>query len=209
MDTMTLLNTSTISWPTSPAEAERQAAAYLPLHGSRTDLLPRPWPTSQDEEPFPKPTTVLRELTTWLSKVGPQPITSVPQCTQQWLMEIPPSHVVMRAGIPWLQAHNEALWPSVAVADLLSLWETVRRGQPTPFTVPAVQEAVELWTIYQAMRTHVHAAIGHVAKTQGLLPNPDPVVVDALIAAWRDRLGTGKAEGRKSLSVGMRLSDED
>ena len=195
METMTLLSTSTRNWPTNTAEAERQAAAYLPLHGSRTDLLPRPWPTS-DEEPFPKPTTVLRELTTWLSKVGPQPITSVPECTHRWLAEIPPSHGVMRAGIPWLQEHQDGLWPSVAVADLLSMWESVRHGQPTPFIVPAVQEAVELWTIYQAMRTHVHAAIGHVAKTQGLLPNPDPVVVDALIAAWRDRLGTNsEAQG--------------
>lgn len=183
MDTLTL----TQNWPINAAEAERQAAAYLPLHGSRTDLLPRPWPTPAKEK-FPKPATVLRELTGWFARVGPQPLTTVPECARRWLMDILPSHVVMRAGLSWLQERQEDLWPSVAVADLLAMWESVQHGQPTPFAVPAVQEAVELWVIYQAMRTHVHSAIGHVAKAQGLLPSAEPVVVDALIAAWRERL---------------------
>lgn len=186
METMTL-NTSTFRWPINADEAERQAAAYLPLHGARKDLLPHPWPTPTEEK-FPKPTTVLRELTSWFARVGPQPITTIPTCTQRWLTEIPPSHGVMCKGLTWLQEHQEDLWPSVAVADLLAMWESVQHGRSTPFAVPAVQEAVELWMIYQAMRTHVHAAIGHVAKTQGLLPSADPEVLDALIAAWKEQL---------------------
>ena len=31
-------------WPRDEATAERQAAAYLPLQGTKSTLLPQPWP---------------------------------------------------------------------------------------------------------------------------------------------------------------------
>jgi len=172
-------------WPSEAQAAERQAASYLPLRGSRTDLLPEPWPTDKG---FPKPATALRSITAWFAQNGPQPMTAVPNCTDRWLSEIPKSHEIMHNGVDWLRQQGSALWPSLAVADLLAMWEAGQRGEPSPFSVPAVRDAVELWTIYQAIRAHVHAAIGKVAKEQGLLPSADPTTIDALVTAWRERI---------------------
>ena len=177
--------TSTRNWPTNEIDAERQAAAYLPLQGNRSDLLPSRWPNPKEEK-FPKPATVLRELTAWFARHGPQPMTTIPQCTQRWLTEIPPTHGVMQAGVSWLQSQNEALWPSVAVANLLAMWDSVRHGQPSPFTVPAVQDAVRLWTIDQDMRKHAHEAVQKVYQITHQVPLIDETMLDAMIAVWRE-----------------------
>jgi len=113
---------------------------------------------------------------------------SPPTCTTRWLASIPDSHQVMQNGLPWLTAHQTDLWPSVAIADLLAMWAAVEHGVDDPFTVPAVRDAVELWTIYQAIRQHVHAAVSKVAKEQQLLPTADPATIDALITTWRERI---------------------
>lgn len=160
--------TLTRSWPHDPQTAERQAAAYLPLHGNRIDRLPRPWP---EAEGFPKPGTVLRELTAWFTQAGPQSMPEIPRCTAEWLSSIPVTHTVMLTGVPWLQDHREALWPSVAVANLLAMFAAVQHGQDSPFVVSAVQDAVAQWLIFQAIRTHVHAAISRVAKLRSGRPN--------------------------------------
>lgn len=181
-----MTQTLTRVWPTNPASAERQAAAYLPLRGSRIDLLPTAWP---DTEGFPKPATVLRELTAWFAQVGPQPMVSIPDCVEQWLTSIPATHTVMLVGVPWLREQGDALWPTVAVANLIAMYEAIQHGGENPFVVTAVQDAVEQWMIFQAIRTHLHAAIGRVAKQQGVLPSSEPQVLDALITAWQAQLG--------------------
>ncbi len=55
--------TATRNWPTNEIDAERQAAAYLPLQGTKSTLLPQPWP--QQDPGFPGLSTVLRSLTQW------------------------------------------------------------------------------------------------------------------------------------------------
>lgn len=188
-----------IAWPTDEAAAQRQAAAYLPLHGNRTDVLPAPWPQGTATAPFPTPRVVWRELTAWFGRVGPQPMVAVPALTPRWLAEIPPTHTVMHAGIPWLRTQGPALWPAVAVGNLLAMYEAIQQGQESRFVVPAVQDAVAQWLIFQAMRTYLHEAVGRVVKERGMLPSADPAVVEALIQAWRERLGP-TAQSPASLS---------
>ena len=74
-------------WPRDEATAERQAAAYLPLQGTKSTLLPQPWP--QQDPGFPGLSTVLRSLTQWFRQRDLQPLCQVPQLTNQWLRSIP------------------------------------------------------------------------------------------------------------------------
>ena len=196
MDAMTL-NTSTFRWPTNEIDAERQAAAYLPVHGTRSDGLPSPWPTDKE---FPKPGTVLRSLTQWFRQTGPQPLGDVPSLTNQWLTGIPASHHVMRNGLPWLHKHQVELWPAVAVTALLAKWDAVQHGQESPFAVPAVQDAVRLWTIDQDIRQHVHEAVQKVAQATHQVPVIDEHVIESLITTWRDVLDPKPANAVATLT---------
>ncbi len=119
-----------IAWPTDESAAQR-LAVYLPLHGTRVDLLPGPWPEPAaaafpETAKFPKPRMVLRELTAWFGRMGPQPMAAVPALTQTWLSPVPNTHPIMQAGVPWLRQHSAALWPAVAVTNLLAMYEAIQ-----------------------------------------------------------------------------------
>ncbi len=74
--------------------------------------------------------------------------------------------------------------------------------------VPAVQDAVEHWLIFQAIRTHIHEAVGRVVKERGMVPSADPAVVEALIQAWCERLGP-TAQSPASLSDASPVATDD
>ncbi len=188
--------TATRNWPTNEIDAERQAAAYLPLQGTKSTLLPHPWP---QDPGFPGPSTVLRSLTQWFRQRDPQPLCQVPRLTSQWLRSIPESHRVMRQGVPWLTTHEPECWPIVAVTALLAHWEAIQHGQETQLVVPAVQEAVQLWQLDQAIRQHLHEAVGRVSKTlqergASLPPASDAVIYQAVRDQFLPPASHGKSE---------------
>ncbi|PSR21056.1 MAG: hypothetical protein C7B43_21525, partial [Sulfobacillus benefaciens] len=90
-------------------------------------------------------------------------------------------------------------WPIVAVTALLAHWEAIQHGQETQLVVPAVQEAVQLWQLDQAIRQHLHEAVGRVSKTlqergASLPPASDAVIYQAVRDQFLPPASHGKSE---------------